>query len=248
MSKKYWVPSIERAHRVLQIISSHPAKKRLIDLSKELDINKSSMFSLLRTLEELQWIVKEKDDTYVLGYVFATLGNAFFQQFDLIERFQREAQMYRDRVGETVQLARREAKNSLYLAKLEAESPVRLLSEPGMTFPAHATAMGKMMLAFMDRDHLENLYPEGSLPQLARNTITDKAAFYAELGEIKQQGVATESEEAVDGFSCVAAPVFDGQHQIEAAVSFSMPVSHWPEKQELATQEIINLAKRLSYQ
>jgi len=146
MEKKYWVPALEKADAVLQAVSEQPSKLRLIDLSNRLGINKSSMFSLLGTMEALEWVVREAEGTYSLGSKLGFIGNAFFKQFSLIDRFRKEAAVTKHTIQETIQLAKLERQEVLYLAKEEMPSPVRLASEPGMKLPAHITALGKCYL------------------------------------------------------------------------------------------------------
>ena len=118
-NQKYWVPALERAHEVLHCIAARPSKLRMMDLVSETGINKSTMFSLLQTLEALHWVNREKGETYALGPVFATLGRAYFSGIDLVEQFNRLAANAAERIGETVQLARLEGTHILYLAKKE---------------------------------------------------------------------------------------------------------------------------------
>ena len=105
MEKKYWVPSLDKAHQILEMIAAEPYQFRLIDISKRLGIHKSSIFSLLRTMEELHWVVRDKGDTYGLGSFLGPLGSAYFRQFDLVSQFHQEASILKERLGETLQLA-----------------------------------------------------------------------------------------------------------------------------------------------
>ncbi|MFB9277493.1 IclR family transcriptional regulator [Cohnella cellulosilytica] len=236
---------MERAHRILELIRHEPGKLRLIDLSKRLDLNKSSMFVLLHTLEELGWVTKDANDTYSLGRMLGVWGHAFASQFDLNERFREEAGRSRDKLGETIQLARLEGNQALYLGKVEAPSRVKLVSEPGMRFPAHATALGKALLAWRRRDELERILDE-RLEELTPNTVTSRAALLAQLEQIRSAGFATEEQESAMGFCCVAAPVLDSAGAAAAAVSASIPVHKWEESRERAKEEIVSLAGRLS--
>ncbi|WP_199613587.1 IclR family transcriptional regulator [Paenibacillus alkalitolerans] len=246
MDKKYWVPALERAHAVLQCIAEQPSKLRLMDLTKATGINKSSMFSILHTMEALEWVKREKGDTYTLGSVFAFLGNAYFSGINLVELFAEKAAETVERVGETVQLARLEKGDIVYLAKKEAVSPVRLLSEPGMRIPAYATAMGKMLLSPMDRQEIRALFPGQTLQPFTSNTIRSIDELFKQLEEVSSQGYATDIEEVVPGFCCAAAPIYNRNGDMIAAVSFSMPSHHWSEKRESAVSEIRRLAKLLS--
>ncbi|NBD26983.1 IclR family transcriptional regulator [Paenibacillus glycinis] len=244
--RKYWVPALEKADKVVAVLAAEPARHKLIDLSRRLDINKSSMFSLLNTMEALQWVVRGEGDTYSLGRAFAAYGSAYAQNYDLNRSFQQEAAGARDRLKETIQLARLEGNQVLYLGKLEALSPVRLQSEPGMLLPAHATALGKAMLSQLDDAELERLYPESALPALTPHTIQDRESLLRELRAIREQGFAEDDQESVMGFRCVAAAIRSGSGQAPAAVSCSMLLHQWEAKNGEARTEMLALAGRLS--
>lgn len=247
MEKKYWVPALEKANDVLQAIAEQPSGLKLIDLSKRLSIHKSSMFSLLNTMEALEWVVRESDGTYSLGSRLGYIGNAFFKQFSLIDRFRKEASITKHVIKETIQLAKLEGHEVLYLAKEEMPSPVRLASEPGIKLPAHATALGKVMLAFQDPAVLDALFTAEELePCLTPHTLKSREELYRQLAEIRADECAFDLQEAVMGFSCVAAPVRDADGKVIAAISCSMFQHEWEEKRELAKEEICAMAKRLS--
>ncbi|GGF99093.1 IclR family transcriptional regulator [Paenibacillus abyssi] len=246
MEKKYWVPALDKATRVIELIAEHPHQLKLIDLSKQLGINKSSMFSLLHTMEELRWIAKDKGDTYALSSFFGLIGSTYFRQFDLISLFHQEAFMTKLRIGETIQLAKLEGDHVLYLAKEEAPSPVRLASDPGMKLPAHGTALGKAMLAGLSEPELASLYPEARLSGGTANSIKTRDELFKQISEIRVEGVAFDLQEAVIGFSCVAAPIRGVGGEVIAAVSCSMPQHQWEVKHELAQAEIRKLAQQLS--
>lgn len=244
--RKYWVPALEKADRVLSMIAQEPDRNKLIDLSNRLGINKSSMFSLLHTMETLQWIKKSSRDTYALGTAVAILGSSIVQKFDLHDLFLTEAAASRDRLQETIQLAKRMDAYILYLGKVEALTPVRLLSEPGMRLPAHATALGKVMLAQLPETEWLRLYPQTPLQQMTTFTLTDRDMLFTQLEQIRKQGYALDNQESVVGFRCVAAPVFNQAHEAIAAVSCSMPLHQWETKAAEAQHEISRLAQRLS--
>lgn len=248
MDKKYWVPALDKANDILLAISGQPSKLKLIDLSKQLGINKSSMFSLLNTMEQLEWVVRDAEGTYSLGSKLGFIGNSFFKQFSLIERFRKEASITKHKIQETIQLARLERHEVLYLAKEEMPSPVRLASEPGMKLPAHVTALGKALLADLETSVIESLFPDEVLqPCPTPHTLKNRSDLITQLELSREHGVAFDLQEAVMGFCCVAAPVRDTQGQVIAAISCSMFQHEWEQKRELAQREICALAARLSH-
>ncbi|QTH40392.1 IclR family transcriptional regulator [Cohnella sp. LGH] len=244
--KKYWAPAIEKAHYILNLIAREPHKLRLMDLSARLGINKSSMFTLLATLEELEWIGKREDGTYALGSTLGHLGSAYLGQYDLAARFREEAAKSRDLLNETIQLAKLDGGSVLYLEKVEAPSRVRLVSEPGMRFPAHATALGKALLAGESEEAWLTRLGEEPFEVLTPNTITQRGTLSAHLREVKAHGYSTEEQEAVMGFCCTAAPVLGPDGKAIAAVSASLPLHKWQDGKEKSIVEIKRLAQRLS--
>jgi len=154
--------------------------------------------------------------------------------------------MIRSRIGGTLQLAKLAGWEVLYLEKLETPSPVRLVSEPGMRFPAFATGLGKALMAFETPERQEQLLLDTVWKPLTSYTTLEAAALQAELVEIRKRGVAYDMQEAVMGFNCVAAPVLNQAGVAVYAVSCAIPVHCWEEQADAAEHEIRLLAERLA--
>jgi len=246
MEHKYHVPALDRASAVLDVIGGEPYKWKLSDLSKTIGISKSTLYSLLVTMERLQWVSRDRNETYAIGSALGRYGSAFFRQYDLIEDFRRLAEPVMLKLQESIQLAVLEGSDVLYLSKMEAPTPVQMVSGPGVRFPAHATGLGKVLLADMNEERISHLYPEEALHPITVHTISSRAALIRELGNVRKAGFATDLQEGVMGFCCTAAPIRKRNGDIAAAVSCSMPIHHWEEKKELAMQEIVRLAQKLS--
>ncbi|QSF47454.1 IclR family transcriptional regulator [Paenibacillus tianjinensis] len=250
MDRKYWVPALERANLILTAISRHPGEFKMTDLCETTGINKSSMFSLLRTMETLNWVKRNEEDAYVLGAGIAYFNTAFNdfskRNYNLVERFLQASVDSVKAVGETFQLSVLDRNEIIYLAKQEGASLVKLESSPGMRFPAHATAMGKMMLAMLPPQELEKRYPDRILPTVTSNTVTDWEDFRVMLTDIRSRGFSEDHEEIIQGICCVAAPVTNVSGDTVAAVSTSMMRHAYLEKQEEAIHEVIRLGKKLS--
>ncbi|KAI7255398.1 hypothetical protein KC345_g11138, partial [Hortaea werneckii] len=193
----------------------------MTDLCDETGINKSSMFSLLRTMETLQWVVKDEGEAYALGagvsYYNTVYNESLKQNMNLVERFLSGSAQSVKVIGETFQLSILDRDEIIYLAKQEGPSLVKLESSPGMRFPAHATAMGKMMLALLPEDEIGRRYSGKKLSAVTSRTLTDWAGFTAALSDIRQAGYAVDREEIIQGISCVAAPVLDAAGNAVAA-------------------------------
>lgn len=245
MEQKYSVPALDRAHAVLTLLIEEPYKWKLSDLSKHLGISKSTLYSLLQTMERLQWVNRDRNETYALGSAVGDFGSAYFRQYDLIEEFRRAAEPVMRKLQESVQLARLDGSEVLYLAKVEAPSPVQMVSGPGVRFPAHATGLGKSLMADMDAEQVERIFPQDALHKVTVHTIGSRESFIQELDKVRRNGYALDVQEGIMGFCCVAAPV-RRRGAVVAAISCSMPIHHWEGKKSEAIEEICALARRLS--
>ncbi|WP_223292255.1 IclR family transcriptional regulator [Salipaludibacillus neizhouensis] len=246
MKQKYWVPAIERANSIIELIANNSSQLRLIDLSKQLEINKSSMYSLLNTLETIGWIKKDKNELYKLGAKLGSYSSAYFSQYNILEAFSFEARKSIDVVDEHIQLGRLIGGEVFYLAREEGNSPARLVTDPGMRYPAYASAIGKMVLTQFNYEELIEIYPEREFEKKTENTIENVDELWEQLLQAKKNGFITEEQEGAIGFCCVAAPIYNKEKQITAGISFTMLENVWIKKQDLATEEIIKLAKQLS--
>jgi IclR family transcriptional regulator, KDG regulon repressor len=246
LKPKYWVPAISRANDVIHLVARYPGKFRLIDLSQELEISKSSIYSLLNTLEHLSWLRKTDKETYTLGPFFGTVGTLYLHQFDILDAFLSEAKRVVSIVDEHIQLGRLVGDEVYYMAREEGSSPVRLVTDPGNRFPAYASGLGKVLLSQYDYEQLKDVLAETTFEKKTPSTVSNIDELWEEIKKAKEQGYITDEEEGAKGFYCVAAPIYDSRNEITAAVSFTMLESSWKKKQELATKEIQKLAKVLS--
>jgi DNA-binding IclR family transcriptional regulator len=103
----------------------------------------------------------------------------------------------------------------------------RQMPETGLTIPAHASALGKVLLAYQSRFH-EAVLAKGPLRSLTGETLTDPDELAKELAEVLASGYAVEDEEAVLGEASIAVPVADRDGEVVAAIAVVMPASEDP--------------------
>lgn len=204
------------------------------------------MYSILNTLEQLDWVVKKNGDKYSLGPCIATLSAAYFKQFNILQAFYSEAAKSAMKLRETIQLGVLEGTNVFYLGKDDGGSRVRIATDPGMHFPAHASAIGKIQLAHLTFEQLKELYPDGVLEKKTPYTVSNIEELWEQLVVAKERGYVYDCEESNLDFFCVAAPIYNAENKVIAGVSFSMIRASWEMKKEKATEEIVALARRIS--
>jgi DNA-binding IclR family transcriptional regulator len=119
----------------------------------------------------------------------------------------------------TCHLGVNEGAEAVYLSKIECDQPVRVDSWVGKRFSLHSSALGKALLAWRPEAELQRALAELSWAQHTCHTITSPAAMRAHLQLVRGRGWATDDEENAPNIRCVAAPVFDRQHNVVAAIS-----------------------------
>lgn len=218
------VKSAGRTLEVLEALAASPRRRSLVDLSRALSIPKSSLHAILRTMTQRGWV--EADDTgtrFGLGMRALQVGAAYLESDDAVGLLAGVLDDLSRQFGETVHLGRLDGPNVVYLAKRESVHPLRLYSAIGRHLPAHATALGKALLA-QHRDEAVDARLTWPLPALTRHTITDPDAVHAELARIRDSGHAVDREENTDGIVCFAVGV-PLQSPATDAISLSIPAA-----------------------
>lgn len=225
------VKSAKRTVDILALMTSRETRMTFTEISAALDLPRSSLHGLLTTLVESGWITYDSDRrTYGLGIRTLEAGNAYLRTDDLPSRARPFMERIRDALDETVQLSVLDGRFNVYMAKCDGQQALVLASAVGRRLPAHATGVGKVLLADLDHAALERLLSHVELERFTKNTLTDKAALYRRLQTIRDVGYGTDDEEYTIGVRCVAVPVRDQRGQVIAAMSVSVPVIRFDEE------------------
>lgn len=242
------VPAVDRAIELLRAIARAGKPLTLAELSEMTATSRSTAFNTLATLQAHGLIEKdERFKTYSLGLALFELGNAYLAQVSLVPAFMETARRLVEACSETVKLVIRDGRDVVYLAAQEGPQSVRLVAITGTRMPAHATAVGKVLLAELDDAELEQLFCDYDFPVRTANTINDLSRLKSELAMVRQQGFAYDHEESSIGVNCVAAPVRDRTGSAIAAMSIGIPNHRLvPHRMEELTELILQAAAELS--
>lgn len=220
----YTVRSVERACMILEILSEYPKGIGITKLAEEVGMYKSTVHRLLSTLMKRGFIEQNIDTGhYHMGYTVLDLGMKLLSSLDLRAEAAPFLHTLADVSLEVAHLAILEHGMVVYVDKVESKNTTRMHSRIGKRVPAHATGLGKVILAFAPVEQADAILRQYGLPALTPFTMTDHDVFMASLDKIRQHGYATDIEENQEGISCVAAPIFDANGRVIAACSVSGP-------------------------
>jgi IclR family KDG regulon transcriptional repressor len=165
---------------------------------------------------------------YRIGIRIWEAGEAFINDHDLAVVAQPFLQEAAQKLNETVQLAILDGLENVYIAKVEADHFLRLVSKIGSRIPAYTTGLGKVLLAALPERELLLRLENAKLESFTERTITSVDRLVHELQEVRERGYAIDTSEFTLGVYCVAVPVRAGG-KVVAAMSSSVPtvrVSH----------------------
>jgi DNA-binding IclR family transcriptional regulator len=216
------VKSSDRTLEILEVLADAPHRRGLSELAQQLGIPKSSLHAILRTMVARGWVETTDDGTrFGLGLRALRTGAAYIEGDDTVTMVAPLLDDLAHEFGETVHLGRLDGADVVYLAKRDSIHPLRLFSAVGRRLPAHATALGKAMLAQRSNAEVDRLVGP-SLRRLTRCTITGRAALRSDLAATRERGYAVDREENSEGVICfaVALPL-----RTDNAVSVSVPTT-----------------------
>jgi DNA-binding IclR family transcriptional regulator len=243
---------VDRALKIIKLISANK-NMGVTEISRQIDINKSAVHRILSTLGNHGFVEKDpQTNRYKIGYAFLEIASNLLESIDLREEalpFLRELETL---TNEVIHLVVYDQGEVVYIEKLEGNETLRMHSKVGRRAPMHCTGVGKVILANLPRPMASSIIDQKGLPKHTDKTITDKEAFFRELQKVQQQGYAIDDEENEDGITCIAAPIFNHQKEITAAISISGPTMRMTDNRLEELKEKMmsvgrNISARLGY-
>ena len=213
------VASVARALAVLDALAEGTAELGTNDIARRTGINASTVSRLLATLAGAG-IVEHVRATgrYRLGLRLVQLGNAVVERLDLRGLAREELEALVAATGETATLSAPGEGVAITIDFVPGPSSVQGVAQIGRPSVAHATATGKVMLAFS-----EGGVPEGSLGAYTVRTITDPTVLRGELERVRVRGWADSLAEREDDLNALAAPIRDDRGGLAAIMGLQGP-------------------------
>jgi DNA-binding IclR family transcriptional regulator len=247
---RYFVPGLERGLRMLQLLDRTHRLLTAAEMARSLAIPRSTAFRLAQTLEFLGFLERD-GDRYRIGPAVLRLGFEYIASLEVAELARPVIERLRDATELSAQLVIRDGREVVVVVK--ASPPAATFASSvtvGTRLPAHATILGRVLLADADEQTLRALYPEAKLPQASPRAPQSLADLQRLLREDRDRGYAVSESFFEQGISAVAAPVRDRHGTIVAAVSITAqrPALEPKELRERLVAQVLGAAAELSRQ
>jgi IclR family KDG regulon transcriptional repressor len=210
------VPAIDKCFSILELLSHSEGAMGISEISRELILNKSSVFNALHTLKDLNVLEVQPDGKFVFGTRFYILANAAGKRSALIQI----AHPYLQAINEKTKLSAffgvRSDRQAVLIDKADSAYALKVSSEIGMQMPVLAGAGIKAMLSQLPDEEVDEILARSELKKYTRYSITSKAVYKREILEVRRQGVAYDKEEYIEGMVAFAVPIRAGN--VQAAI------------------------------
>ncbi len=221
---RYSIAVLDKAFEILELLQQRDEALSLDDIASHTGIARTTAHRLLHNLARRGYVEKDTERyKYVLGFKLVELGNAARRRQGLREVALPLLETLRKKLQETINLGTLHEGEVWYQEILESPHSFRIAAHPGVRDPAHATALGKTLLAYLDESELRDVVRTHGLKRLTRHTIGEEGALKAELTRVRAAGHAVDEEESMLGGRCVGVPIFGTGGSPIAAISVSGP-------------------------
>lgn len=219
------IQSVARALDILETFSRGRGEMKLNEIAAATGLNISTCHHLLTTLVERGYVGQDpRQRTYYLGSRVIELSSARVRQLDLVQVAMPELHRLNAATGETVQLAVMLGHDLVVLAKTDSPHAVRVDSgSVGTSNAAHATAIGKAILAWLPEPEIARIVARKGLPRFTAGTITALPDLIEHLRLVRRHGFALDNEEFQPGVISIGCAIRDHAGAVIGALSCSLP-------------------------
>lgn len=246
----YTAPIIYKAFAIMQAVANNSGSLGISDLSRMLNINKSTVFGIMQALLDLGALLQdETTKKFSLGPSLHQLGSQSMAGIS----FRALAWPYMEKIahefGQTVFLGRFHDYGVTMIGMADGQSQLKISAPAGARIPFFAGALAKTYLACLDDRNIQLIFKERDIPKFTANSITDAGVFISEIEKTRQQGYATDFGEYLEGINTVSIPLTDASGTLVAAFWIVGLNAYFGEEQmhrcaAMAKQEAILLMER----
>ena len=217
-------------------------------LARHLNINRSRLFRILKTLERRGYVEYDpKTETYRLGLSFLTISQDIQDRLSLRREADDLLKKLAIDTGDCVHLIVLSGSSAIVIDRYLGENMLQVAAPIGALLPLHTGAAPKLLLAFMLENERERLLGELELAAYTPFTITDKGALRQVLATIRQTGYSVDEQDFEIGVYAFGAPIYDNTGLVVAGISITTPtVRYDPERRERLIQMLLTTARAIS--
>jgi len=221
--------------------------KGVIEVSEAVDLSPSTTHRIIRALVKMNYLAQDEDNKkYKIGMKLFSLAGQIMQNNTLGAMARPYLMELSDQVGETVHFCVIENFKTYLIERVVSKKNLTHTSNLGFKDDPHLSSFGKVLLANMELNKIDEYIEKANFVKLTENTIIDKDTLRKELEKVREQGYAVDHEEIEEGLFCIAAPIFNSEGKVAAAMSVSGPAFRVAAEFDRNLQSVQEAAKKIS--
>jgi DNA-binding IclR family transcriptional regulator len=235
------VPAVDKCFSILEFIARTKPAPGFAEIVRELGLNKSTVFNLLYTLNDLGVVDRGADGLFHLGSKLFILGNAAAAGSELIQIVHPHLVKINNEYRVSAFLGILSSTEIIIIDKADRAQKVKISSEIGMKIPLFAGVAGKALLSQLNDNEVDAIIEEYRFKKYTSKTNTDRRKIKKEIIQVRTTGVAYDMEEYIEGLVAVAVPIKTNKDELRAVI---WAVGLKQEFKESALKEITAFLKK----
>ncbi|MDI6602047.1 MAG: IclR family transcriptional regulator [Thermoanaerobacteraceae bacterium] len=249
-------PALKVADKTLRVLEymceAEDEEFSVTNISRDLDINKTTIFRILQVLSDHGYIKHTSDGRYTIDWRLSQLGGMALNKVSLIKTVRPYLEELSKELKETVNLAVLHDGEVIYIDKIESPNFLRTDLKIGTRVPATNSGLGKAILSTFSEDELNSFLDRYPLRRYTEHSITDKNTFIKDMRITRERGFSIDNEELIPGVRCIGSPIKDWQKKGVAAISIATPSVRMDMDKALETGELLkkiagDISRHLGY-
>ena len=219
-SSAEFVEALARGLSVLEAFDAKDPEMTFADLSRKLEMSIATVRRNVLTLEALGFI-RRHNKHFLLAPRILSLGSSYLNAFNIEEAIMPELQRLTSLFGDAANMAVLDGVNVLYVAHISESRGVRRTASTGVTYPAFATSMGRVLLASLPQEGVERYFRDFEPIKLTDYTVTDETTLRNILADVRAKGYSITIDQLDYGITARAVPVKDSTGRIVCSINSS---------------------------
>jgi IclR family KDG regulon transcriptional repressor len=212
------VPAIDKCFAILELFARLKKPLGVSEISKALNYNKSTVFNMVHTLNDLGILEKSGENKFQFGMQIYTLGKAAGRSSELIST----VHPYLEKINQETKLSAflgiRSGLRTVIIDKADTAFDIKIYSEIGMKIPLLAGAGGKVLLAQLPDAEVDDILSKNELKEFTPNSCVNRKKYKDMVKTARREGIAMDMEEYIEGIRGFAVPLNIGRANTQIAI------------------------------
>jgi len=251
--RSYSIGSVQRCLQLLRLFGQAHSGLLAAEVAKLSGLPTSTVYRFLANLEAAGFVRYGDDGRYYLDVACFSVEQSALSHLDIRRLSLPYLRALNEHTRETIHLLVRQGARAVYVEKLESPQLPNTVSRIGISVPLYCTAVGKVLLAYLQPEELIRILREIEPKYRTARTIRSTQELQKQIEKVRKCGFSFDVEENEPHIRCVAAPIWDHSGNVNASLSVSGPAERMPmtrmRQLALVVQEAgIRISRELGYQ